>query len=406
MAKNTNNILTFHYVGVNNSGKKTAGDIEARSLALAKADLRKQGIIIKKVVKKRKPLFDKKNRKIKTADISAFSRQLATLIDSGIPLIQAFDIISKGQSNKRLKDLIDSVKSDIETGLTLAEALGRHPQFFNELFCNLVDAGEKSGSLDIMLDKIATYKEKTESLKKKIKKALIYPIAILAVALVVTAGMLIFVVPQFESLFKSFGADLPALTKAVVNLSKFFETYWYIIFGALGIAIFSFVYTFKRSVNFANSIDRFLLKIPVLGPILTEASIARFSRTLSVTFAAGLPLVEALKSVAGATGNVIYADGTNRIREEVSSGQQMNIALANTNLFPLMVVQMVAIGEESGALEKMLTKVADFYEEEVDNAVESLSTLLEPIIMAILGGLVGTLVVAMYMPIFKLGAAV
>lgn len=406
MPKSTNTLITFQYTGISKSGSKTIGDIQARSLALAKAELRKQGIIINKVVKKRKPFFDKKNRKIKPSDISIFSRQLATMIESGIPLVQSFDIMAKGQSNRKLKDLIEAIKYDIETGLTLSEALKKHPEHFNELFCNLVDAGEKSGSLDVMLDKVATYKEKIETIKKKIKKALTYPMAILVVAILVTAGLLIFVVPQFESLFKSFGADLPAMTKAVVSMSKFFQNYWYLIFGTIIGGVFAFIYAKKHSPNFAQNVDRTLLKIPVIGPILIKASIARYARTLSITFAAGLPLVEALKSVAGATGNIIYSKATDQIREEVSTGQQMNIAMDNTHLFPNMVIQMVAIGEESGALEKMLSKVADFYEEEVDNAVDSLSSLLEPIIMCILGVLVGGLVVAMYLPIFKLGSAI
>lgn len=406
MTKKTEMVVTYHYEGINRSGQKMIGDIQARSLAIAKADLRKQGIVTNKVVKKRKPFFDRKNKKITPGDITVFSRQLATMIESGIPLVQSFDIVAKGQSNKRLKDLIETIKNDIETGLTLSESLIKHPAYFNELFCNLVDAGEKSGSLEIMLDKVATYKEKIETIKKKIKKALTYPIAVLVVALIVTAGLLIFVVPQFESLFKGFGADLPALTQAVVNMSKFFQSYWYFIFGGLGAALYAFIYAKKHSLNFAQNLDRVMLKFPVIGPILEKASIARFTRTLSITFAAGLPLVEALKSVAGATGNIIYAKATDKIRDEVSTGQQMNTAMENTHLFPNMVIQMVAIGEESGALEKMLSKVADFYEEDVDNAVDALSSLLEPIIMSILGILVGGLVIAMYLPIFKLGSAV
>jgi type IV pilus assembly protein PilC len=404
--KSANTPLTFHYTGVNKSGQKVMGDVEARSLALAKVELRKQGIVINKLAQKRNSLFNKKNKKITSGDITVFSRQLATMIEAGIPLVQAFDIVSKGQSNKKLKDLIEQIKHDVETGLTLAETLQKHPSYFNELFCNLVDAGEKSGSLDIMLNKIATYKEKIETIKKKIKKALTYPMAVIVVAFIVTAGLLIFVVPQFEALFKGFGADLPAMTKAVVKMSKFFQSYWYLIFGSVGAAVYAFIYTKKHSANFAQNIDRVLLKVPIVGPILEKAAIARFSRTLSITFAAGLPLVDALKSVAGATGNIIFSKATERIKDEVSTGQQMNKAMENTSLFPNMVIQMVAIGEESGALEKMLSKVADFYEEDVDNSVDSLSSLLEPLIMSILGILVGGLVVAMYLPIFKLGSAI
>lgn len=406
MAKNTNALIVFHYEGINKSGQKMAGDIEARSLAIAKADLRKQGIVTSKVSKKRTPFFDKNNKKITSADITVFSRQLATMIESGIPLVQSFDIVAKGQTNKRMKNLATDVKSDLETGLTLSESLSRHPKYFNNLFCNLIDAGEKSGSLDIMLGKIASYKEKIETIKKKIKKALTYPAAVIVVALIVTTGLLIFVVPQFESLFKGFGADLPAMTKAVVTMSQFMQNYWYYLFGVLAAALYAFVYAKNNSAHFAQNIDRVLLKIPIIGSILEKAAIARFTRTLSITFAAGLPLVEALNSVAGATGNIVFAKATEQIKEDISTGQQMNIAMENTHLFPNMVIQMVAIGEESGALEKMLSKVADFYEEEVDNAVDSLSSLLEPIIMCILGVLVGGLVIAMYMPIFKLGSAI
>ncbi|KTD19401.1 type II secretion system F family protein [Legionella israelensis] len=406
MPKNANPMITFQYEGINRSGEKTKGEIEARSLAIAKADLRRQGIITKKVIKKRKSLFDKANKKITQADITVFSRQLATMIEAGIPLVQSFDIVAKGQSNKRVQDLINTIKNDVETGLTLAESLAKHPAYFNDLFCNLVDAGEKSGSLEVMLNKVATYKEKIESIKKKIKKALTYPIAVMVIAFLVTAGLLIFVVPQFESLFQGFGADLPAMTRMVIRLSETFQAYWYIIFGVLALAVYAFIYAKNHSPNFAQGVDRVMLKFPVIGPILEKAAIARFSRTLSITFAAGLPLVDALKSVAGATGNILFAKATDKIREEVSTGQQMQLAMENTHMFPNMVVQMVAIGEESGALEQMLSKVADFYEEEVDNAVDSLSSLLEPLIMAILGILVGGLVVAMYLPIFKLGSVV
>lgn len=407
MKKNANTTLTFHYIGINKASQKINGDIEARSLALAKVELRRQGIIISKIVKKRGPFFKRKSRKVKSSDIAVFSRQLATMIESGIPLVHSFDIVAKGQTNnKRLKELIEHIKHDVETGLTLSESLKKHPAHFNDLFCNIVDAGEKSGSLDIMLNKIATYKEKIETIKKKIKKALTYPIVVIVIALMVTSGLLIFVVPQFEALFKSFGADLPMMTKAVVNLSNFFQSYWYLIFGSLIGAVYAFIYAIKHSPQFAQNVDRTLLKIPIIGSIIEKAAIARFARTLSITFAAGLPLVEALQSVAGATGNIIFSNATNKIREEVSTGQQMNTAMENTQLFPNMVVQMVAIGEESGALERMLSKVADFYEEDVDNSVDSLSSLLEPIIMTILGVLVGGLVVSMYLPIFKLGAAI
>jgi type IV pilus assembly protein PilC len=396
----------FQWSGINSAGQKTEGVISARSLVLAKADLRKQGMTIKKIAKKRKPFFDRKNKKITQGDITIFSRQMATMIQAGIPIIQSFDIVAKGQTNQKMKTLIEDIKKDVESGTTLSEALAKFPIFFNDLFCNLVDAGERSGSLDIMLDKVATYKEKVESIKKKIKKALSYPIAVLVIAFIVSAGLLTFVVPEFESLFKGFGADLPAFTQAVVSLSKIFQSYWYLILGSIIGAVFSFVYARDHSASFAQSIDVLLLKMPVIGPIIEQAAIARFTRTLAITFAAGLPLVEALDAVAGATGNILFAKATARIKEEISSGTQMHLAMDNSKLFPSMVIQMVAIGEESGTLEKMLGKVADFYEEAVDNAVDSLSSLLEPIIMSILGVLVGGLVIAMYLPIFKLGSVV
>lgn len=406
MVKKKQTLTTFQWTGVNRNGQKVDGVQDGSNVAVVKAQLRKQGIIAKRVYKKRKPLFDKSNKKITQADITVFSRQLATMIESGIPLIQSFDIVARGQANKRVQDLINTVKSDVESGLTLAESLGKHPMYFNDLFCNLVDAGEKSGSLEIMLDNVATYKEKIETIKKKIKKALTYPIAVLVIAFLVSAGLLVFVVPQFESLFQGFGADLPALTRMVIDASEFFQEYWYFIFGSVGLAVYAFIYFKAHSKTFAHNIDKLSLKMPVIGTILEKAAIARFARTLSITFAAGLPLVDALKSVAGATGNILFANATDKIREDVSTGQQMQSSMESTNMFPNMVVQMVSIGEESGSLEKMLSKVADFYEEEVDNAVDSLSSLLEPIIMAILGVLVGGLVIAMYLPIFKLGSVV
>lgn len=396
----------FIWEGVNQSGSKINGVIEARNLAFAKTELRKQGVLVRKITKKRKPFFDRKNRKIKTAEITTFSRQMATMIDAGIPIIQSFEIVGKGQTNRRMADLIETIKKDVESGLTLAEALGKHPLHFNDLFCNLVDAGEKSGALDVMLDKVASYKEKMESIKKKIKKALTYPAAVMVVAFLVTAGLLIYVVPQFKSLFAGFGADLPAMTLMVIKLSELFQSYWYIIVLLIGSAIYAFIYAKKHSKHFAYHIDKYILKIPIIGKILEKASIARFARTLSIMFAAGLPLVDALKSVSGATGNILFAEATDKIRDEVSSGLQMQVAIDNTKLFPTMVVQMIAIGEESGTLEQMLSKIAEVYEEEVDNAVDSLSSLLEPIIMSILGILVGGLVVAMYLPIFKLGSVV
>ena len=399
-------LTTFTWQGINKRGEVVKGQQDAKSIAVIKADLRKQGIIPKKVLKKRESLFGGKNKKIEQEDITVFSRQLATMMRAGIPLIQSFDIVAKGQTNERMRKLIETIKLSVESGSTLAESLAKHPEYFNDLFCSLVDAGEQSGCLETMLDNVATYKEKIDSIKKKIKKAMFYPIAVLIVAFIVSAGLLIYVVPQFEDLFKGFGADLPALTRMVIDMSEFMQAYWYLIGGGIVGAVMGFKYAKTHSKTFAYNLDKISIRIPIVGVILQNAALARFARTLSITFAAGMPLVDALKSVAGATGNILYYNATHKIRDEVSTGQQMQLAMTNTGLFPTMVVQMVAIGEESGSLESMLTKVADFYEEEVDNAVDALSSLLEPMIMAILGVLVGGLVIAMYMPIFKLGAVV
>ncbi len=406
MIQKKESISTFTYKGINRRGETVSGECQGLNVTLVKATLRKQGIITKKITKKRGSLFSQANRKIQGEDITVFARQLATMIQSGIPLVQSFDIVAKGQSNQKMTQLIETIKLNVESGGTLAESLAKHPEFFNALFCNLVDAGEQSGSLDIMLNNIATYKEKVDSIKKKIKKALFYPIAVLIVAFLVSTGLLIYVVPQFEELFSGFGADLPAVTRMTIDMSEFMQSYWYVIFAVVGLAIFSFIYFKKNSPAFAYLLDKISLKIPIIGGILQKAAIARFARTLSITFAAGMPLVDALKSVAGATGNRLYTIATEQIRDEVTTGQRMNIAMTNTQMFPNMVIQMVAIGEESGNLDAMLTKVADFFEEEVDNAVDSLSSLIEPLIMVIIGGIVGGLVVAMYMPIFQLGSVV
>lgn len=396
----------FSWEGLNKRGEVMKGELSATSAALVKAQLRHQGIEPKKVRKKSVSLFGERKQSIKSKDITVFSRQMATMLAAGIPLIQAFDIVGRGVSNASMRHLILEVKSDVESGTTFTEALKKHPKYFNELYHNLVNAGEQSGCLDTILDKIAVYKEKTETLKGKIKKAMFYPAAVVVVAFIVTAALLIFVVPQFQDLFQGFGAELPAPTRLIITLSDFFQSYWWLIFGSIGLSVWLFIEARTRSPKVAHMVDRILLKLPILGEVLEKAAIARFSRTLAITFSAGLPLVDALKSVAGATGNILYANATHRIREDVSTGQQMQLAMRNTHLFPNMVVQMVAIGEESGALEQMLTKVADFYEEEVDNAVDSLSSLLEPLIMAFLGTIVGGLVIAMYLPIFKLGSVV
>jgi type IV pilus assembly protein PilC len=397
--------LTFLWEGTNKNGDRIKGESIGPSDILVKADLRRQGINPIKVKKKPKPLF-KTKKAIKPKDIAIFSRQLATMIAAGIPIVQAFEIVGRGHENPSMQDLILGIKADVEGGNTLAEALSRRPRYFDELFVSLVDAGEQSGSLETLLDEIATYKEKTESIKAKIKKAMTYPIAVLVVAFVITAVLLIFVVPTFEDLFADFGADLPAFTKFVISMSEFFREYWWLIFGSIVAFVFGFKQFHRRSAKFRHGVDVTILKIPVFGEIVRKSAIARFSRTLATMFTAGVPLVEALTSVSGATGNLVYSTATIRIRDEVSTGQQLQQSMRNTGVFPNMVTQMVAIGEESGALDTMLGKVADFFEEEVDNMVDSMSSLLEPLIMVILGVLVGGLVVAMYLPIFKLGAVI
>ena len=395
----------YTWEGADKKGKRIRGESRAASLALVRADLRRQGINPLKVKKKPTALFSTK-KKITPGDIAIFSRQLATMMEAGVPLVQSFDIVGRGHNNPAMQDLILSIKADVEGGTALAEALKKHPLYFDDLFCNLVQAGEAAGVLEALLDKIATYKEKTESLKGKIKKALFYPAAVIIVAFIVTALIMIFVIPQFQSLFANFGGDLPAFTKMVVAMSDWMTSYWWLLFGCIFIFIYVFSFSYKRSRKMRQSIDKILLQTPVIGSILHKASIARFSRTLATMFAAGVPLVEALESVAGATGNIIYTDAVMRMREDVATGQSIQLTMKQQQLFPHMVVQMVAIGEESGSLDHMLTKVADFFEEEVDNAVDALSSLLEPFIMVIIGTLVGGLVVAMYLPIFKMAAVI
>ncbi|MGB0238014.1 MAG: type II secretion system F family protein [Cycloclasticus sp.] len=397
--------ITYIWEGTDNKGNRNKGEIIARSDAIVKAELRRQGIRPIKVKKKPKDILGSLGEKpIVAKDIAVFSRQLATMMASGIPLVQAFDIIGKGHEKPAMQDMLASIKADIEGGSTLAEGLGKFPLQFDELFCNLVEAGEHAGILEALLVKIAEYKEKTESLKAKIKKALTYPIAVLVVAVIVTAILLIFVVPQFESLFSGFGADLPAFTQMVVELSRFMQEWWWAVFGIMGGVVFAIMQIKKRSRKFNHLLDRVVLKLPIIGDIMNKAAIARYARTLSTMSAAGVPLVEALQSVSGATGNVVYSEAVLQMREQVATGLQLQQAMKNTGLFPHMVVQMVAIGEEAGSVESMLAKVADFYEEEVDNAVDSLSSLIEPMIMAILGILVGGLIIAMYLPIFMLGS--
>jgi type IV pilus assembly protein PilC len=396
----------FLWEGADKRGTRVKGETRATNVALVKADLRRQGIN-PITVRKKSTLFSQRSKKaITPKDIAIFSRQLATMMGAGVPLVQSFEIIGRGHENPSMQDLILAIKGDVEGGSSLTEALNKHPVYFDELYVNLVRAGEHAGILEGLLGKIATYKEKTEAIKGKIKKAMFYPIAVVVVAFIVTAILLIFVVPTFQDLFKSFGADLPAFTLFVIGISQIFQDYWWAIFGGIGLAVYALLYFKKHSRKFSREFDRMLLKFPIIGTIMNKAAIARYARTLSTMFAAGVPLVEAMESVAGATGNIVYSDAVMQMRDNVSTGQQLQLAMRQTNLFPNMVVQMVAIGEESGALDDMLGKVADFYEEEVDNAIDALSSLLEPLIMAILGVLIGGLIIAMYLPIFKLGAVV
>jgi type IV pilus assembly protein PilC len=405
MAKKAVEKIEFTYEGTNRSGTKVKGEIFALSDALAKGDLRKQGINPIKVRKKPKPLFGGV-AKITPADIAIFARQMATMMKAGVPLVQSFEIIGLGHENKSMQKMIMGIKNEVEGGVSLSESLAKEPLHFDPLFINLVNAGEQSGALETMLDKLATYKEKTEALKAKVKKALFYPIAVMVVAFVVTVILLVFVVPQFQELFESFGADLPAMTKFVIRLSEFMQSYWWIIAGGIGAAIYAFLRIKKTSPKLQEAVDRIALKAPVIGEITTKSAIARFSRTLETMSAAGVPLVEAMESVAGACGNIIYFKASMKIKDEVSQGTQLQTSMRSTGLFPNMAIQMVSIGEEAGSLDNMLAKVADFYETEVDNAVDALTSLLEPIIMAVLGVVVGGLIIAMYLPIFKLGSVV
>jgi type IV pilus assembly protein PilC len=393
----------FHWEGKDKRGNKVRGKSLAANEQTLRADLRRQGVAATRV--KTQSSF-KGGGKVQAIDIAVFARQLATMMSAGIPMVQSLEIVGNGHEKPAMQKLVLDIKGTIEGGSTLHEALAKHPLYFDDLFVNLVEAGEHAGALETLLDKIATYKEKTEALKKKIKKALFYPAAVLAVAVVVSCILLIFVIPQFESLFKGFGADLPAFTQMVVNLSRFMQHQGWIPLLVGGGTIYGFLYFHKRSRNMRRVLDRMMLKFPIIGPILTKAAIARFSRTLSTMFAAGVPLVEAMQSVAGATGNIVYEEATMRMKDEVSTGQRLQRAMENTGIFPNMVVQMIAVGEESGSLDTMSAKVAEFYESEVDNAVDSMSALLEPMIMAVLGVLVGGMVIAMYLPIFKLGTVI
>lgn len=396
----------FVWEGTDRRGRKTQGEATSTSSALVKAQLRKQGINPVRVKKKSASLLGSKGKKITPFDIAVFTRQMATMMKAGVPLVQSFDIVADGLENESLRNLVLNIKTEVASGTSFAGALAKHPRYFDDLFCNLVDSGEKSGALESMLDRLAMYLEKTEALKKKIKKAMTYPIAVLVIAFIVTGILLVKVVPQFQDIFQGFGADLPAFTLMIIALSEWVQAYWYVIIGAIVAAIFIFKEAKLRSKTFAERLDQGVLKAPVVGPILHNAAVARFARVLSTTFAAGVPLVDALESVAGATGNSVFSKAVLRIRDEVSAGTQLQHSMKQAGVFPAMAIQLTSIGEESGALDDMLGKVADHYEAEVDDAVDNLTALMEPMIMAVLGVLIGGLIVAMYLPIFQLGQVV
>lgn len=394
--------VVYAWEGKDKSGKVVKGELRASSETVVNVTLRRQGVMVTKVKKK----SFSTGRKITDQDITLFTRQLATMMKAGVPLLQSFDIVGKGHSNPSVAKLLQDIKTDIETGSSLNQAFRKFPLYFDNLFCNLVAAGEQAGILEELLQRLAVYKEKTQAIKGKIKSAMFYPISILVVAFVVTAVIMIWVVPAFKDVFSNFGADLPAPTLFIMAISDFFVKYWYIIFGGLGASLYLFFQTWKRSIKMQRTMDKLLLQAPIFGEVIRKATIARWTRTLATMFAAGVPLVESLDSVGGASGNAVYMDATKKIQTEVSTGTSLTTAMQNAGVFPNMVTQMVAIGEESGALDQMLGKVADFYEQEVDDAVESLSSLMEPLIMAVLGVLIGGMVVAMYLPIFKLGSVV
>lgn len=405
-APRTSEMQQFTWEGTDKRGVKMKGETTSKNANLLRAELRKQGINPTVVRPKSKPLFGSAGKAISAQDISVFSRQIATMLQSGVPMVQSFEILASGQKNPRMRDMLIDIRDNISGGSSLSEAMARHPVQFDLLYRNLTRAGESAGVLDTVLDTVATYKERTEALKGKIKKALFYPAAVMAVAILVSAVLLIYVVPQFEDVFKGFGADLPAFTQMIVNASRFLTSWWWAILLIVVGAVTAFLFAYKRSLALERFVDRMMLKLPVIGQILHQSAIARYARTLALTFKAGVPLVEALETVAGATGSIVYNDAVIRIREDVSVGYQLNVAMKQVNIFPHMVVQMTAIGEEAGALDTMLLKVAEFYEQEVNNSVDALASLIEPFIMVVIGTLVGGMVIGMYLPIFKLAATV
>jgi len=405
MAEKAQKLESYVWEGKDRKGNKSKGELTGSNLALVKAQLRKQGIIPDKVKKKPKPLFGG-SKKITPFDIAMLTRQLATMMKAGVPLVQSFDIVADGLENKGLQELVMSIRNDISSGTSFAGSLRKHPKYFDDLYCNLVDSGEKAGALEAMLDRIATYLEKTENLKKKVKKAMTYPIAVIVVAIIVTSILLVKVVPQFESLFQGFGAELPVFTQMVVELSEWLQSWWFVVLLGIVGTIFLFKEAKRRSTRFSDLVDKYVLKLPVVGEILDKSAVAKFGRVLSTTFAAGVPLVDALDSVAGATGNAVYRDAIDRIKNDVSSGTQLQASMRQQDVFPVMAVQLTAIGEESGNLDEMLAKVAEHYEAVVDDMVDNLTALMEPMIMAVLGVLVGGLIIAMYLPIFQMGQVV
>lgn len=406
VARSTMELQPFVWEGTDKRGVKMKGEQVAKNANLLRAELRRQGIMPGVVKPKPKPLFGAAGKPVSSKDISFFSRQMATMMKSGVPIVSALEIIGSGHKNPRMKKMVDGIRADIEGGSSLYEAISKHPVQFDELYRNLVRAGEGAGVLETVLDTVATYKENLEALKGKIKKAMFYPAMVIAVAMIVSAILLIFVVPQFEEVFAGFGAELPAFTQMIVNLSRFMVAYWWIIGIFLAGSVFGLLFAYKRSPKMQHTLDRWILKVPVIGEIMNNSAIARFARTTAVTFKAGVPLVEALGIVAGATGNKVYEEAVLRMRDDVSVGYPVNMAMKQVNRFPHMVIQMTAIGEEAGALDTMLFKVAEYYEQEVNNAVDALSSLLEPMIMVFIGTIVGGMVIGMYLPIFKLGAVV
>ena len=401
-AKKTTEEFVFEWEGKDRNGKIVRGEVRAAGEAVVSATLRRQGILVQKVKKRR----TSGGSSIKGRDIAVFTRQLATMMKAGVPLLQSFDIVGRGSTNPRVTKLLNDIRTDVETGTALSQAFRKHPMYFDALYCNLVEAGEAAGILETLLDRLATYQEKTIAIKQKIKSALTYPIAVLVVAFIVVAVIMIFVIPAFKQVFTSFGAELPAPTLFVMGMSEIFVKYWWAIFGSIGGGIYFFMQSWKRSEKMQKAMDRFLLKIPVFGDLLFKSAVARWTRTLSTMFAAGVPLVEALDSVGGAAGNAVFSEATEQIQRDVSTGTSLTTSMQSVNLFPVMVLQMASIGEESGSLDQMLSKAADFYEEEVDEAVKSLSSLMEPFIIVILGTVIGGIVVSMYLPIFKLGQVV